>query len=155
MQKAEAMRCSSEICGTTDNVVVDNITMNGGINVFNATNVVLERCEYHWNQLLCRFGAMKEEGYHRERLFSNQWGCSFRDDTSQYGQHSFHRRRHHDADGKPLVLEKNGDTYGKPVIGGAALMLLLRRILRGRASSPSTMETVVLACSHAETEKKM
>ena len=27
--------------GTTDNVVVDNITMNGGINVFNATNVVL------------------------------------------------------------------------------------------------------------------
>ncbi len=33
--------------GETDNVVIENVIMHGGINVFNASNVILRNCEIH------------------------------------------------------------------------------------------------------------
>lgn len=103
--------------GTTNNVEISNVTMTGGINIYNATNVVISNtkitgtkyyaiwCDEH-GQATVKSGEFTTNGVavigmsKTESLLKIQGGT-------------------YKTNGKPLVL-KNGDIYNAPEISGGA-----------------------------------
>lgn len=140
--------------GTTDNVVVDNITMNGGINVFNATNVVLRDVNItgtSYYAVWCDEGGqvtIESGSFQTNGVAVLGMTHPSTDSTLSIEGGTF------TTDGKPLVLE-NGDTYGKPVIGGGSFDAPVAEEYCAEGFQPiDNGDGSFGVCSHADTEKR-
>lgn len=101
--------------GTTDQVIVENITAIGGINVYNATNVKLRDVDVTGNGY---YAIWCDENGHvtvESGTFKTN-GVAVVGLTTENSE-LFIQGGSFETAGKPLVL-KNGNKWGKPVISG-------------------------------------
>ncbi len=104
--------------GTTDNVLIEGVTMNGGINIYNATNVILRDvditgmqyyaiwCDEH-GQATVESGNFKTNGVAVLGLTPSDTDSSLQIKGGNFV-----------TNGKPLVLEADDKAWGDPVISG-------------------------------------
>ena len=138
--------------GTTDNVVIDSVTLSGGVNVYNAHNVTLKNptvtgtayyaigCDQH-GQVTVESGSFQTNGVAVISMSATESALKIQNGSFQ-------------TNGKPLVL-KDGDKYNKPVISGSTFDIAPDKEYYAENSELIKDENgQFIVCNHSHTELK-
>lgn len=103
--------------GDSDNILIRNITAIGGINIFNAHNVVLENTKVEGRNFYAVWCDENAKVIIKSGEFSSNGVAVLGLVSAQYEAELKVQGGNFIANNKPLVLEQ-GDKYGKPVFSG-------------------------------------
>ena len=137
---------------TTENVLIEDVTMLGGVNVYNAHSVTLKNVDitgtsYYaiWcdqnGQVKIESGAFQSSGVAVIGMSATESALNIENGTFA-------------TNGKPLVL-KDGDKYGKPIISGGTFDILPDEEYYAEGFEPIEDENgQFIICNHSDTEVK-
>lgn len=144
--------------GTTDNVLVENITANGGINVYNATNVTLRNVNVtgtNYYSVWCdEGGQVTIESGHFQTSGNAVLGLMLTDSALTIKGGTF------TTNGKPLVLSaedgEGNPKYGAPEISGGTFDTPVPEEYCADGFAPAMDENgkYTAACEHLSTQVK-